>query len=326
MKLSKEKLINLLCKILPFIFIGTIVLYLALHTTKGDITVFCMIIPLFVLAILPLLIGIGYGVQSFMLIQSLHIPQELMMSNPQIAELSRKGSKWFRMGLFNLFTGFLIIALIAIHFAQKEEKESPYQIIKTTQLKNLREGSSLDIKLTKLDNFGHAIFKMPLVAIGIAAVFIAISFLYKKPPIVGNRLRNVAIIIPIILFAIPMITTLIVGVVIHKSVLKEVKLFFNDISPNAKVVIDGHEVSNGEEIVQALSRVGHMPAHHTVSVNHFRIEITDANQKLVLDLERDEAIHQEYWIFYPGYRYTMANEIGRIRTAIFDTYQTREDN
>ena len=51
-----------------------------------------------------------------------------------------------------------------------------------------------------------------------------------------------------------------------------------------------------------------------------RVDIESGKGNLTLELGRDSGYAQEYWVFYPKYRVTLNNEIGRVTTAVFDEY------
>jgi hypothetical protein len=51
-----------------------------------------------------------------------------------------------------------------------------------------------------------------------------------------------------------------------------------------------------------------------------RVDIETDKGTLTLQLGRDSGYAQEYWVFYPKYRITSNNEIGRVTTPLFDEY------
>ena len=61
-----------------------------------------------------------------------------------------------------------------------------------------------------------------------------------------------------------------------------------------------------------------IPAHHSYPIKKFKFKIKDKDGELELLIGQDSQNKNEYWIFYPKYRHTGANELGRIRTNIFN--------
>jgi hypothetical protein len=297
----KKNLINLFWKILPFIITGGLVGYLLSYGFK-DITYFCIFIPFIVIVFLPVSATIICIIRKAIISRKmLEIGLDANASNPPLDELDRKAGKWFSIALFNLFAGFFIIALITVHFERIERKKSPFKIVKVNQPKSLSEGSNVNQILNTLDTIIKPLWKLPLAAIALAAILLLILIILKKVSVgkVNPTAKSVAISIGG-LFGVPIIITIILGGIMQKIVLHEVRFFLNNVSPNAKVVIGGKSVNNGVKIIEELSKVAPMAAHRSAPLaGQFRIEITDGNQGLVVDLGRDDAYNQEYWFFIP---------------------------
>jgi hypothetical protein len=61
-------------------------------------------------------------------------------------------------------------------------------------------------------------------------------------------------------------------------------------------------------------------AHHSHPTKRISVEVCAKSPRLLLSLGRDSDDTQEYWVFWPKYCVTTYNEIGRIRTPLFDSY------
>jgi hypothetical protein len=79
-------------------------------------------------------------------------------------------------------------------------------------------------------------------------------------------------------------------------------------------------VKNPNQVIAGLKKVAPRPGHGTHTTKKIRIEVMSKNQTLMIRLGRDSNRNQEYWVFYPDYRFTSTHEIGRITTDLFDDY------
>jgi len=101
---------------------------------------------------------------------------------------------------------------------------------------------------------------------------------------------------------------------------KEIRALLNKASPQVRVTVDGKFSEEPQKIIAELKKVAPIPAHRSHTIKRFNIAIQDNDLKLKIWIERDSYYPYEYWIFYPKYRYTKKQEVGRIRTDIFDDY------
>lgn len=100
----------------------------------------------------------------------------------------------------------------------------------------------------------------------------------------------------------------------------DLKRSLDKISSEAAVSLNGELVANPNEMVAALKKVVPLQAHHTTITKKLRLEILSNDNILIVELGRDEGIPQEYWVFYPKYRWRLYSEVGRIVTDVFDDY------
>lgn len=102
----------------------------------------------------------------------------------------------------------------------------------------------------------------------------------------------------------------------HHEVIKEL----DSVGANYYVSVNGTPYPDAKQILLTLRSLHWIPAHHSNPTKHITIEIFQNSGRLVLWLARDSANPREYWVFYPKYRITASNEIGRVVTSLFDEY------
>ena len=99
-----------------------------------------------------------------------------------------------------------------------------------------------------------------------------------------------------------------------------VKSKLASVSDDSQISINGAPAQNPKEVLSALKTLDRLPAHHSNPMKKIKIEISSQGDSLVLSLVRDSGDPREYWVFYPRYLVTANNEIGRIKTPLFDAY------
>jgi len=100
---------------------------------------------------------------------------------------------------------------------------------------------------------------------------------------------------------------------------KEVQEFLKDNLTSYSVTLNGKMTTNTETIILELQKIKNITPHNSHSINEITIMIENKeNKKMKLILGRDSDRKNEYWIYLPKYRHTSINEIGRIKTSIFD--------
>ena len=99
----------------------------------------------------------------------------------------------------------------------------------------------------------------------------------------------------------------------------EVREFLNEDSGSYKVIVNGAEVDNPAQIVGELKKLNNIYPHSSHPVNEIEILVIRRNKRtLKLRLGRDSSRKNEYWVYYPVFKHTSMNEIGRITSAVFD--------
>ncbi len=81
------------------------------------------------------------------------------------------------------------------------------------------------------------------------------------------------------------------------------------------VYVNQQPVSDPERLISALKMVSPKLSHHSHPTKKITVDINSEKGHITLELARDSDYSQEYWIFYPKYRVTSNNEIGRITTS-----------
>jgi hypothetical protein len=102
----------------------------------------------------------------------------------------------------------------------------------------------------------------------------------------------------------------------HAKVTQEL----DSVGDNYHISINGKTAPNGQQVLLALKTLQWTPAHHSNPTKRIGIDLFYDSRHIFLWLARDSGDPREYWVYYPSYRITAMNEIGRIKTPIFDGY------
>jgi len=106
------------------------------------------------------------------------------------------------------------------------------------------------------------------------------------------------------------------SIYVRNDVLK----FVNGLSGNYTVYVNQQQVREPDKMVSALKDVAPYWGHHSHPTKRIHLLIRNDVRDLRLELARDSANPQEYWIFYLDQELTTENEIGRITTSAFNDY------
>jgi hypothetical protein len=96
--------------------------------------------------------------------------------------------------------------------------------------------------------------------------------------------------------------------------------FIEALPSSHSVVVNGRVVPEDTGLLEALKSTGRVMAHHSHPTNMIHVSVEGNGRQMRLNLGRDSSDAQEYWVFFPEYRVTSMNEIGRIRTNALDGY------
>jgi hypothetical protein len=95
----------------------------------------------------------------------------------------------------------------------------------------------------------------------------------------------------------------------------------NEVRPrlNAAVTgirVNGRPTPDPERLLTALRQIQPHDYHHSHPTTAYRVQLQTAEGPLELVLQRDSAVPNEYWVFYPSF--DEANDIGTVMTDALD--------
>ncbi|MFL6531356.1 MAG: hypothetical protein ACJ8KX_12865 [Chthoniobacterales bacterium] len=102
----------------------------------------------------------------------------------------------------------------------------------------------------------------------------------------------------------------------HDDVLGELRALPDDCG----IFIVGRPAENPRRVLEVLRSLRWASAHHSSPSHPIFLHISCPTHDLILKLSRDSSDPREYWVFFPRYRVTSMNEIGRIFTDVLDGY------
>jgi hypothetical protein len=121
-------------------------------------------------------------------------------------------------------------------------------------------------------------------------------------------------------FAVPIAVAISIAEIMTSHSRIEALNFLRDLQGNYKVYVNSQPAHDPDAIVSVLKTASPRPGHHSNPTKVIRVDIQSEKGNLTLELGRDSGYAQEYWVFYPKYRVTSNNEIGRVTTPVFDEY------
>ncbi len=124
----------------------------------------------------------------------------------------------------------------------------------------------------------------------------------------------------VLFFVAPIVIAIAIAEIVTARSRVEALNFLRDVSGNYKVYVNSQIPRDPDGIVSALKTTAPELAHHSHPTKTIRVDIETDKGTLTLQLGRDSGYAQEYWVFYPKYRITSNNEIGRMTTPLFDEY------
>ena len=100
----------------------------------------------------------------------------------------------------------------------------------------------------------------------------------------------------------------------------EVAEFFVD--PVKAVEVNNVAVANPAQLIVDLHQINFssMRYHHSHPTKRIKVILLSDKGDMVLVLARDSSNPHEYWVFYPAYRSTQMNDIGKVMTSALDDY------
>ncbi len=124
----------------------------------------------------------------------------------------------------------------------------------------------------------------------------------------------------VMLFVVSVVVAITIAQLATSYSRRQMLKFIQTLSEPYTVYVNNQPAPHPDRVIAALKAVAPQLASHSHSTTRIRIDIQSQNGNITLELGRDSAISQEYWVFYPKYQITSNNEIGRITTPVFDGY------
>lgn len=122
------------------------------------------------------------------------------------------------------------------------------------------------------------------------------------------------------LFVISCLIVIIISTSVSIYVRNDVLKFVNGLSGNYTVYVNQQQIHEPDKMISALKEVAPYWGHHSHPTKRIHVLIRSDVRDLRLDLARDSANPQEYWVFYLDQDLISENEIGRITTSVFNEY------
>jgi hypothetical protein len=159
----------------------------------------------------------------------------------------------------------------------------------------------------------------------IALPFLIVNWVRYLKIRAENKSRRVALpakmpLKSVLFFAVPIVIAISIAEFVQSRSRAEALNFLRDLSGNYIVYVDSRPAKNPDAVIAALKTIGPVMGHHSHPTKMIHVDIQTANGGISLVLGRDSGYAQEYWVFYPKYRITSNNEIGRVTTPLFDDY------
>jgi len=166
----------------------------------------------------------------------------------------------------------------------------------------------------------RALDVISLVAIG-ATVLSVPTVLFSIPYLISGspkapRVVSIGLIVFVVSLAVGMAASSTSSEIGHREVLRKLAA----VDSQSQMLINGQAVRNTNEILAVLRTIDWLQPHHSNPTKRVIVELSDHAPRLVLELARDSGDPREYWVFWPKYHVTKNNEIGRIKTPLFDAY------
>ena len=126
-------------------------------------------------------------------------------------------------------------------------------------------------------------------------------------------------------FAVPVIVGLVAGWTSDSIAQSQTLEFLQSVSARGSVSVNGKEVQNSGDIINALRGIEDRQFHHSSPTHTIYVDILDGPRHLRLLVARDSSDPHEYWVFTPSpsklaLRANLKKDIGHIITPVFDEY------
>lgn len=104
--------------------------------------------------------------------------------------------------------------------------------------------------------------------------------------------------------------------------LDEALTYLNGSNEPYKVSVNGASPASEQDVIKVLKQTRPYTAHHSHPGTPIKVQIEGKSGNIELKVCRDSGKPHEYWVFYmkPGVSILEKNEIGRVTTTLFDSY------
>jgi hypothetical protein len=156
------------------------------------------------------------------------------------------------------------------------------------------------------------IFTGGLVALGVAAFFQISIIRFSKKAALKPKLKSRGFTIALAIFLSIVAGEFASVTIIKSGAIDEIRSILSE--QVVSVSINGGQISNPAILVSALKNMCNTPAHHSHPTKNYQLTVNTMRGTLQLDLQKDSANPNEYWVYYPKFLTTQTNEVGRICT------------
>ena len=125
----------------------------------------------------------------------------------------------------------------------------------------------------------------------------------------------------ILAFIVPIIVTFILSSLMISTVRSNILDFLLSATPATTIIVEDNVVSNTSIVLSELQKIETHVERHSHPEKDIHITIKNKGNTLELRLGRDSGRPSKYWVFYPHYKHTSMNAIGKITTSLFDSYK-----
>jgi hypothetical protein len=125
----------------------------------------------------------------------------------------------------------------------------------------------------------------------------------------------------VLAFLCPILLISLSSTIMTSTIRSQVVEFLSHAEADAVVSVEGSVVDDAKFMIRELQKISTSLGHHSHPEKTIHVTIVSQGRTLRLSLGRDSDRSNEYWVFYPQYKHTARNELGRITTSVFDSYK-----
>lgn len=125
----------------------------------------------------------------------------------------------------------------------------------------------------------------------------------------------------VLAFLCPILFIFLSSSIMTSTIKSQVVEFLSHAEADAVVSVEGSVVDDSKIVIRELQKISTSLGHHSHPEKTIHVKIVSNGRTLRLSLGRDSGRSNEYWVFYPQYKHTAKNELGRITTSAFDSYK-----